>query len=363
MKYTVAFCLVLAVLLVSSSSATPVQHQQRLERRRFGQEHPAVIQELADLGNLPSVSTKRVFGQFQALAGGTISALLAASNPCDLLDRGDQFVNLAKQLDPQDTAKALPVIQKLLHSEKNFNPFSNNPRPSFCADPAKPANKEIRCILPLVDPSSGGAGKQGGGIDAAQANQKTDAILAQVQAGAISANHCAGQSIQQQMQALGFTDCVGCTASSGSGSSSGNNSNAGSNASTTTTVAPPAGTCPPASTVTVTVTVSPSQATQQPTAAPSGKGGNLNTFSGALFGVPVTPLTLSGDPTRKFEVQGETFVGFGAACNRSCGRQHNGCAAKANAPGGGGGAAVGQCDQQEGQCNQACTAALANVQA
>ena len=57
---------------------------------------------------------------------------------------------------------------------------------------------------------------------------------------------------------------------------------------------------------------------------------NLATFTGALGGVAVTAITCSGDSTRQFEVNGDTFVGFTAAAQRSCDVQNNACANLAN---------------------------------
>ena len=45
---------------------------------------------------------------------------------------------------------------------------------------------------------------------------------------------------------------------------------------------------------------------------------NLATFTGDLGGIAVTPITCSGNADRQFEVNGNTFVGFAAAAQRSC---------------------------------------------
>jgi hypothetical protein len=60
-------------------------------------------------------------------------------------------------------------------------------------------------------------------------------------------------------------------------------------------------------------------------------------------------VSSAGD--RPFSVNGDTFVGSGAALGRSCDVQHNACANAANAgqlPGG-----VQQCDQQDQECRAA----------
>ncbi|KAI8933995.1 hypothetical protein NX059_008765 [Plenodomus lindquistii] len=64
---------------------------------------------------------------------------------------------------------------------------------------------------------------------------------------------------------------------------------------------------------------------------------DLQTFSGALGGVPASPITNSGDTERPFLVGGDTFDQFENAAQRSCDTQFNGCAEVANGVGGGGG--------------------------
>lgn len=60
-------------------------------------------------------------------------------------------------------------------------------------------------------------------------------------------------------------------------------------------------------------------------AAPHTKrqGQNFQTFTGALGGITATPITDSGNPDRKFQVKGDTFVNIGAAFQRSCDQQFN----------------------------------------
>ncbi|KAF2020849.1 hypothetical protein BU24DRAFT_445992 [Aaosphaeria arxii CBS 175.79] len=57
---------------------------------------------------------------------------------------------------------------------------------------------------------------------------------------------------------------------------------------------------------------------------------NSQTFTGALGGVEATPILDSGNEDRPFEVNGATFVNLGAALQRSCDQQFNGCANLAN---------------------------------
>ncbi|KAL5119799.1 hypothetical protein ACEQ8H_002159 [Pleosporales sp. CAS-2024a] len=78
-------------------------------------------------------------------------------------------------------------------------------------------------------------------------------------------------------------------------------------------------------------------------------GTNFQTFTGALGGIAATPVTDSGNPQRKFQVKGDTFVNLGAALQRSCDQQFNACANAAN--GGNKSLNVGACEQQHGDCS------------
>jgi hypothetical protein len=57
---------------------------------------------------------------------------------------------------------------------------------------------------------------------------------------------------------------------------------------------------------------------------------NSQSFTGALGGIAATPVIDSGDAKRPFSVKGDTFVNKGAALQRSCDQQFNGCANAAN---------------------------------
>ncbi|KAI4264823.1 MAG: hypothetical protein L6R35_007280 [Caloplaca aegaea] len=78
----------------------------------------------------------------------------------------------------------------------------------------------------------------------------------------------------------------------------------------------------------------------------AGQDGDVQTFTGALGGLPPPVIESSGD--RPFRVNGNTFVNSGAALRRSCSIQHNACANAAN--GGALAGGVGQCDAQEQDC-------------
>ncbi|WVQ71363.1 hypothetical protein IAR50_000891 [Cryptococcus sp. DSM 104548] len=87
--------------------------------------------------------------------------------------------------------------------------------------------------------------------------------------------------------------------------------------------------------------------------AAAASGDNLQTFTGALNGIAATPITnIGGD--RPFQVKTDTFVNAGAAFQRSCDQQFNGCANAANS--GSGDSTVSDCSAQQTQCNAAATA-------
>ncbi|KAL8693634.1 MAG: hypothetical protein Q9218_001592 [Villophora microphyllina] len=75
-------------------------------------------------------------------------------------------------------------------------------------------------------------------------------------------------------------------------------------------------------------------------------GKNVQTFTGALGGLP--PPVLQGSGARPFSVNGNTFVNAAAALQRSCDIQHNACANAANSGKLAGG--VGQCETQQKAC-------------
>lgn len=79
----------------------------------------------------------------------------------------------------------------------------------------------------------------------------------------------------------------------------------------------------------------------------TGGGGNLQTFAGALGGIPAEAVTASGDGERPFAVGGDTFMDLAGAEQRSCDDQMNRCAAAANA--GRAGFGVADCEGQAGE--------------
>lgn len=88
--------------------------------------------------------------------------------------------------------------------------------------------------------------------------------------------------------------------------------------------------------------------------APRAATGNLFLFAGALGGATAEPVTATGDATRPFACNGNTFTTFVDAATRSCNDQFNACAKVANsASGKTQGLTVAECTTQETSCTNA----------
>jgi hypothetical protein len=145
---------------------------------RFGQEQ-VPIQAIADVqGGAP--------GAAQTIAGAAISDLLAATNACDKLKRGDQIV-----AELGGGADAIAAAIGMVAAEKNFNPFAQS-IPTICSDPTLPATEELRGITPLIDPAVAGS-------DAA------NALSASSKANPLDAT---GKSIADLLTENGFTNFI-----------------------------------------------------------------------------------------------------------------------------------------------------------
>ncbi|KAH8160356.1 hypothetical protein CIB48_g7896 [Xylaria polymorpha] len=81
---------------------------------------------------------------------------------------------------------------------------------------------------------------------------------------------------------------------------------------------------------------------------PDNNQANNSQTSGALGGITAPAITNSGDSSRPFSVNGNTFVNQGAAIQRSCDIQNNACSNAANA--GKAGFSVNDCQKQQQQC-------------
>ncbi|CAD6441298.1 a76876c6-9bdd-4910-9a3d-348ddf6af8f5 [Sclerotinia trifoliorum] len=107
-----------------------------------------------------------------------------------------------------------------------------------------------------------------------------------------------------------------------------------------------------AAAVTSTITASSAVATDSSASSRTNitaTGTNVQAFTGTLGGTPPPVISSAGD--RPFSVNGDTFVGEGAALQRSCSVQHNACAKAVNSGELAGGEE--QCETQETACNAA----------
>lgn len=82
-------------------------------------------------------------------------------------------------------------------------------------------------------------------------------------------------------------------------------------------------------------------------AAPVRRQNNAQSFTGALGGFEATPVLDSGDATKPFDVNGDTFVNLNGALQRSCDQQFNACANAAN--GGDATLSVDACSEQKSE--------------
>ncbi|KAK1781504.1 hypothetical protein QBC45DRAFT_430877 [Copromyces sp. CBS 386.78] len=168
---------------------------------RFGQEQ-SVAQIISSLSNFGSP------GVAPTLAGSTPGVLLAGANACDKLTLADRIVS-----ELGNDKAVIDAAKKLVAAEKNFNPFVVSV-PSICSDPALPATKELRGIVPLVDPDVAGADV----ANAASAKSLTTPFAAD------------GLSVADIVAANGFTNFTAQSASGSSttpaaGNNNGNNNN------------------------------------------------------------------------------------------------------------------------------------------
>jgi hypothetical protein len=130
-------------------------------------------------------------------------------------------------------------------------------------------------------------------------------------------------------------------------------SSSASSASNSTAAAGTAAASACAASVTATVVASAGAAKGTATAAATTAGTNVQTFTGTLGGA--APPVISSSGTRPFTVNGNTFVGEGAALQRSCSIQNTACSNAANS-GSLAGTSVADCNAQETACNAAASA-------
>ena len=173
---------------------------------RLAQENPAVEKDINKL--LDGSPVNFVLQRIPVV-------LKAKADPCDYLIYADQLVEKSKlpkaQLSDSEKQALMKLLQTFVTSEHNYKPVPKGAgQPSFCDNASLPVTKELRGLLPIVDPSSGGKG----GLSAADYNSKVADFLAKSQSGDSSVSlNADGKSVRQMVEALGFVDCVGCKAS------------------------------------------------------------------------------------------------------------------------------------------------------
>ncbi|TCD69336.1 hypothetical protein EIP91_007892 [Steccherinum ochraceum] len=116
--------------------------------RRFGEEHPAVIDKLASACG---------GGVCATLAGQAITPLLAAQPECSQQDMADQIIDTAQQFDATTKANMIALAQEYRQAEKNTPPdFTTNPPTNrnsvFCQ--TAPKNPELNGLVQAQDPAN-----------------------------------------------------------------------------------------------------------------------------------------------------------------------------------------------------------------
>ncbi|KAG6851103.1 hypothetical protein H0H93_000983 [Arthromyces matolae] len=120
----------------------------RLHPRRFGQEHPAVIDKLS------AACPGQVCGN---LAGQAITPLLAAQPECSQQDMADSIIDASRQFDNATQANMIALAIEYRQAEKNTPPdFTVNPpalrNSVFCQ--TAPKNPELNGLVQAQDPSN-----------------------------------------------------------------------------------------------------------------------------------------------------------------------------------------------------------------
>ncbi|KAG6817685.1 hypothetical protein H0H87_005444 [Tephrocybe sp. NHM501043] len=116
--------------------------------RRFGQEHPPVIDKIA------TACPSAICGD---LSGQAITPLLAGQAECTQQDMADKIIDVGRQFDAATQAKMIAVAQEYRQAEKNTSPdFSTDPpkllNSVFCQKP--PKNPELNGLVQAQDPAN-----------------------------------------------------------------------------------------------------------------------------------------------------------------------------------------------------------------
>ncbi|TBU55568.1 hypothetical protein BD310DRAFT_979504 [Dichomitus squalens] len=147
----------LVVLSVLASSQQAFARMKWLERddrpvvlnpRRFGQEHPAVIDKIG------AACPGQVCG---VLSGQAITPLLAAQPECSQQDMADAIIDAAQQFDDTTKANLIALAVEYRQVEKNTPPdFTTNPPTNrnsvFCQK--APKNAELNGLVQAQDPAN-----------------------------------------------------------------------------------------------------------------------------------------------------------------------------------------------------------------
>ncbi|KIP05829.1 hypothetical protein PHLGIDRAFT_36220 [Phlebiopsis gigantea 11061_1 CR5-6] len=120
----------------------------QLYPRRFGREHPPVIDKLS------AACPGAVCG---TLAGAAITPLLAAQGECTQQDMADSIIDAAQQFDAATKANMIALAQEYRQAEKNTPPdFTTNPPTNrnsvFCQK--APKNAELNGLVQAQDPAN-----------------------------------------------------------------------------------------------------------------------------------------------------------------------------------------------------------------
>jgi hypothetical protein len=164
--------------MFAKSTATAIAALLAVAQARFGQEQVPIPAIAAVQGGAPGVAP--------TIAGAAVSDLLAGSNACDKLKRGDQII-----AELGTGADAIAAAIGMVAAEKNFNPFVQS-IPTICNDPTLPATDILRGITPQIDPAVTGS-------------DIANALSASTQANPLDAT---GKSVADLLAENGFTDFI-----------------------------------------------------------------------------------------------------------------------------------------------------------
>ncbi|EXJ91042.1 hypothetical protein A1O1_04149 [Capronia coronata CBS 617.96] len=259
--------------MLSSKTILALTVVVAVAQARFGQEQIPIPAIAAVQGGAPGVA--------QTIAGAAVSDILAATNACDKLKRGDQII-----AELGSGADAVAAAIGIVAAEKNFNPFTQS-IPTICDDPTLPTTDVLRGITPLIDPAVGGS-------------DIANALSAQTVKTPLDAT---GKSVADLLAENGFTNFTTQDAAGNTGTAPAADGAVAVNATSAATAAATSavvecGAVPPTASTTDTANTTISTAAATATAAvtsaaASGGAVQASTVAGADFGLCV--------PTMKFE--------------------------------------------------------------